>query len=118
MFWRRRARREPVLDTIGSLFNLRLSPGDRAGGPPESKSRQADGEESKNAKPRRSRKKRRRRLRVRFNARRLAYWMFVLLIWGVLGIVALFILISLRLPPLQTLMIPQRPPAVTILGSD
>ena len=32
MFWRRRTRREPVLDTIGSLFHLRLSPGDRAGG--------------------------------------------------------------------------------------
>jgi penicillin-binding protein 1A len=118
MFWRRRKRREPVLDTIGSLFHLRLSPGDRAGGPPESKPRSGEGEASpKGGKSKRARRKRR-RFRLRLDARRLAYWMFVLSIWGVLSLVALFIVVSLRLPPLQSLVVPQRPPSVTILGVD
>jgi penicillin-binding protein 1A len=119
MFWRRqRERREPVLDTIGSLFHLRLSPGDRAGGPPPSKPRAAGGGAApKNGKSARARRKRR-RWRFRFNPRRFAYWLFVLGIWGVLGIATLFIVVSLRLPSLQTLVVPQRPPSVTILGTD
>ena len=119
MFWRRRReRREPVLDTIGSLFHLRLAPGDRAGGPPESKPRAgSNGAARKNGKSGKKRRKRR-RWRFHFNPRRLAYWVFVLAIWGVLGLVALFIVVSLRLPPLQTLVVPQRPPSVTILGFD
>ena len=32
---KRRVKREPVLDTIGSLFHLRLSESDRPGGAPE-----------------------------------------------------------------------------------
>jgi penicillin-binding protein 1A len=119
MFWRRRReRREPVLDTIGSLFYLRLAPDDRAGGPPESKPRSpGNGTAPKNGKSKRTRRKRR-RWRLRFTPRRLAYWAFVLSIWGVLGLAALFILVSLRLPSLQTLVVPPRPPAVTILGTD
>ena len=82
MFWRRRTRREPVLDTIGSLFHLRLTPGDRAGGPPESKPRSAEGEASPKGGKRKRGRRKRRRLRLRFDARRLAYWMFVLVDLG------------------------------------
>lgn len=119
---KRRERREPVLDTIGSLFHLRLSPGDRAGGAPQSaRPRQAanggspkHGRNGNGKSPRRKRRRWWRRIRVR----RVAYWMMVLAIWGVVALGALFAVVSMRLPSLQTLVLPQRPPAVTILGAD
>jgi penicillin-binding protein 1A len=119
MFWRRRReRREPVLDTIGSLFNLRLSSADRAGGAPESgKSRGAGNGGGKKSGSARGRRKRRRWLR-RIRVRRLAYWGAVLTVWGALALAGFFALYSLRLPSIQSLVLPQRPPAVTILGLD
>lgn len=125
MAWRRRReRREPVLDTIGSLFHLRLSPGDRAGSAPDSGKPRASGG-GKNGKSGngksgngKSRVPRWRRLFARVRVRRLAYWCLVLGIWGVLGLTGLFIWHSMRLPPIQSLMIPQRPPSITIQSAD
>jgi penicillin-binding protein 1A len=118
---KRRERREPVLDTIGSLFHLRLSPGDRAGGSPDSARARAGGngaaKNEKREKHRRARRNRRRWL-PQIRLRRVAYWSFVLAIWGVLGLAGLFVVHSMRLPSLQSLVLPQRPPAVSIVGLD
>ena len=113
---KRRERREPVLDTIGSLFHLRLTPGDRAGGSSDSARPKADGA-GRGEKSSRLRRKRGRWL-PHIRARRLAYWCFVLAIWGTVAIAALFVVHSLRLPSLQSLVLPQRPPAVSIVGLD
>ena len=124
MVWRkRRERREPVLDTIGSLFHLRLDARERPGGPPESRARGGNGRPRKNGRngkngngksPRRKRGRWWRRIR----ASRLAYWTMVLGIWGAVGLAGAFALISLRLPPLHSLVVPQRPPSVTIVAFD
>jgi penicillin-binding protein 1A len=111
---KKRTRREPVLDTIGSLFHLRLSPGDRAGGAGDSAKSNGNGKAEKSARARR----RRGRFLPRIRIRRLAYWCFVLAIWGALGLTALFIVHSMRLPSWQALVVPQRPPAVSIVGVD
>jgi penicillin-binding protein 1A len=122
MFWRRRReRREPVLDTIGSLFHLRLDARDRAGGSPQSfRARGGNGSAQKNGRNGGGKSPRRKRGRWwrRIRASRLAYWVIVLGIWGVLALAGLFIVASLRLPPLQSLVVPQRPPSITILGLD
>ena len=115
---KRRERREPVLDTIGSLFHLRLTPGDRAGGSSDSAKPKANGNGGgKSKKSARARGKYRRWL-PRVRLRRLAYWCIVLAIWGVLGLTALFLAHSMRLPSLQSLVVPPRPPAVSIVGLD
>jgi penicillin-binding protein 1A len=110
---KRRVRREPVLDTIGSLFHLRLTESDRAGGPSE----RASAGDSKSEKPARAKRKRRRWL-PHINLKRLAYWCVVLGIWCVLALAGLFIFISMRLPAWQELAVPRRPPAVSIVGLD
>lgn len=126
MLWRkrRRERREPVLDTIGSLFHLRLDPRERAGGAPEpsrvrggSARPQKNGKSGTNGGTKASRRKRGRWWR-RIPAKRLAYWTVVLGIWGVLALLGLFTVASVRLPPLHSLVVPQRPPSVTILALD
>jgi penicillin-binding protein 1A len=109
---KRRVRREPVLDTIGSLFHLRMSEADRAGGAPE----RANGG-AKSEKPARAKRKRRRWLPP-IRVKRLAYWCAVLGLWGVLALASLFIVFSLRLPAWQDLVVPQRPPSITIVGLD
>ncbi|HEX5779643.1 MAG TPA: transglycosylase domain-containing protein [Xanthobacteraceae bacterium] len=108
---KRRVKREPVLDTIGSLFHLRLSESDRPGGAPE----RASG--SKSEKPARAKKKRRRWL-PKIRVKRLAYWCVVLGIWGTLAVAGLFAWHSMRLPAMQDLVLPQRPPSISIVGLD
>jgi penicillin-binding protein 1A len=112
---KRRVRREPVLDTIGSLFHLRLTESDRAGGPSERAFARDGG--SKSEKPARAKKKRRRWL-PHINVKRLAYWCVVLGIWCVLALGGLFIWHSMRLPALHELVIPKRPPSISIVGLD
>jgi len=111
---KRRIKREPVLDTIGSLFHLRLSEADRAGGAPERASGKGG---AKSEKPARAKKKRRRWL-PHIRVKRLAYWCVVLGLWGVLALASLFIVFSLRLPAWQDLVVPQRPPSISIVGLD
>ncbi|MFG1294340.1 transglycosylase domain-containing protein [Xanthobacter variabilis] len=48
----------------------------------------------------------------------LVKWSFILAIWGVIGIIGVIAYEASKLPPMQTLMIPKRPPTVTILGAD
>lgn len=50
--------------------------------------------------------------------RRLTYWVFVMGIWGVLGFGGLLLFYGSRLPPIDQLAVPKRPPNIAILGSD
>jgi penicillin-binding protein 1A len=117
MFWTRRKyeRREPVL-AAGSLFDLKLGPNDRAGGPlqtvrPNSAPGGAKPPSSKKRKP--PRKKRR-----PLTLRRLFYWCVVLGIWAAVAVGVVVALHMMKLPPIQSLVVPKRPPTITILGLD
>ena len=48
----------------------------------------------------------------------LAYWIFVLGIWGVVGLGGLTAYYASQLPPIDQLAVPKRPPDIQILGSD
>jgi penicillin-binding protein 1A len=49
---------------------------------------------------------------------RLAYWSVVLGVWGVVGLVALFAYHASKLPPIDQLAVPKRPPNIAILSTD
>ncbi|MBO0751554.1 MAG: transglycosylase domain-containing protein, partial [Bradyrhizobiaceae bacterium] len=49
---------------------------------------------------------------------RLAYWGTVLALWTVIGLGALFTWVGFHLPPVQSLHVPKRPPAIEIRGAD
>jgi penicillin-binding protein 1A len=67
-------------------------------------------------KEKRSPRKRRHRTGGLF--RTLAYWTFVLAIWGVVAMAALAGYYGSQLPPIDQLAIPKRPPNIAILASD
>jgi penicillin-binding protein 1A len=47
---------------------------------------------------------------------RMLYWGLVLGLWGTIATVGAFLWIAAHLPPIQSLEVPKRPPAVQILG--
>jgi penicillin-binding protein 1A len=49
---------------------------------------------------------------------RLLYWSSVAAVWAVIGVAGLFIWVAMHLPPIHSLEIPKRPPAVQIVGLD
>ena len=51
-------------------------------------------------------------------ARRLAYWTFVLAIWGGVAAAGLLIYYASQLPPIDQLAVPRRPPNIAILAED
>ncbi|MGR7995610.1 MULTISPECIES: transglycosylase domain-containing protein [unclassified Xanthobacter] len=48
----------------------------------------------------------------------LVKWGMVLAVWGVIAVAGVIAYEASKLPPMQTLMIPKRPPTVTIQGAD
>jgi penicillin-binding protein 1A len=115
MFWRRRReRREPVLDTFGSLFDLKLNAGDRAGGPPETAKPRAPKSSPRRPKGRGPKKQRSRRDRLR----RVVYWSLVVTVWCVIAAGGVAFWQAMQLPSIHALVLPKRPPTVTILGDD
>ena len=119
-------RREPVLGTHGSLHGLRLSPGDRAGGTIEADRPQRETPAPKQRKPKKSRERGKTRDksrgksggRWRGNIRTLLYWCFVAAVWAVIALAALIGWHMMKLPPINSLVVPKRPPTITILGID
>jgi penicillin-binding protein 1A len=49
---------------------------------------------------------------------RLAYWSTVLALWSAIGLAGLFTWVGFHLPPIQSLKVPKRPPAIEISASD
>ncbi len=117
MFWTRRKdeRCEPVL-AAGSLFDLKLDPNDRAGGPLQTARRNSARGGAKPAAPKK-RKPGRKKPR-RLTLRRLVYWCFVLGIWAAVAAGGVVAWHMMKLPPIQSLVVPKRPPTITILGLD
>lgn len=127
MAWgkQRNERREPVLGTHGSLSGLKLNPRDRAGGAVESENPKASSSgSSREPVPKKTKSKSRRKPRAsgagraRIRLRRLAYWGSVLAIWCTVALGALIGWHMMRLPPVDSLVVPKRPPTITILGRD
>jgi penicillin-binding protein 1A len=130
MVWGRQdsKRREPVLGTHGSLYGLRLSPGDRAGGAVEAERPQREAPPRPPAPKPRKPKKNREQARgkrggksggkFRGNIRTLIYWCFVAGVWAAIALAALIGWHMMRLPPISSLVVPKRPPTITILGID
>jgi penicillin-binding protein 1A len=99
---KRKARKiEPRFeDSPRQADELRIEPEDRP--PPRAR-----------AKPQKKRKADRRSI-----LGALAYWTFVLAIWGVIGLTALAGYYGSQLPPIDQLAIPKRPPNIAILAAD
>ena len=118
MFWtkRRQERREPVL-AAGSLLDVRLDPDDRAGGPPPTPRAKSAPGNPKPPSPKKSKKPRRKKSRP-ITLRRIFYWCFVLGIWAAVAVGGVLALHLMKLPPIQSLVVPKRPPTITILGLD
>jgi penicillin-binding protein 1A len=96
----------------GASLDLRLGPHDRTGGPPL-----ARGTARRHDEPTRAGKKRRGGKR-RSRLGRLIYWGAVLGLWAAIALVSLLAYVGIHLPPIQSLEIPKRPPAVLILGAN
>jgi penicillin-binding protein 1A len=96
-------------------LDLRLNPQDRTGGPPLA-ARGDGGRRRREEAPPREKKRRRAGGGSRSLVRRGLYWSVVLTLWGAIAAVALVVWIGIRLPPIQSLEIPKRPPSVLILG--
>jgi penicillin-binding protein 1A len=118
MFWTRRKyeRREPVLAS-GSLFDLKLDQRDRAGGPLHPARPNSTNGGGKPPSPKKSRKPRRKKSRP-VTLRRLVYWCVVLGIWAAVAVGGVVAFHIMKLPPIQSLVVPKRPPTITILGLD
>jgi penicillin-binding protein 1A len=132
-----KGRREPRFDAFPIPgFGLRLSPRDRLTGPSEeSESRRAAtarkerraasdearprkraGEDKGAARPTGNRSGTGGGGKRRSLLGRMVYWAVVLGLWGAIAAVGAFLWIAAHLPPIQSLEVPKRPPAVQILG--
>jgi penicillin-binding protein 1A len=119
----RRKRRKRVEPHFGSRApDLRADPQERlvASRSAKRRSRQdADHEQDEAPRPRKSgRKAARSTPRRRSLIGRLAYWAVVAGVWGVIGFVALFAYHASKLPPIDQLAVPKRPPNIAILSAD
>ena len=98
-------------------LDLRLRPQDRTGGPPPA--RGEGGRRRDERSPRTARKRGRGGGgKGRSRLGRLIYWAAVLALWAAIAAVGLVVYIGIHLPPIQSLEIPKRPPAVLILGAN
>jgi len=107
----RSKRREPRMNNRDARLDLRMNARDRVGG-----SHTGAGRSSREDRPQRKRVSRGGRGRGPF--RRLFYWMFVLALWGGFALSGLIAWQFTKLPPIQTLVVPKRPPTITIVGLD
>jgi penicillin-binding protein 1A len=103
----RSKRREPRLNNRDMRLDLRMNARDRAGASHSARNSRDDG----------ARKKRRSRGGCG-PIGRLFYWMFVLALWGGFALSGLIAWQFTKLPPIQTLVVPKRPPSITIVGLD
>ena len=106
-----RARIEPRLDWPGERgedHELRADPADRP----------ATARRAKTAKPRSRARKTRRRPLIGALFGRLLYWTAVVGVWAVIGLGGVVAYYASRLPPIDQLAVPKRPPNIAILADD
>ncbi len=99
----------------GSSLDVRLTPQDRTGGPV--KGRADTGRRRRDSTPPREPKKRKSG-KGRSGFGRIIYWGFVLALWALIAGIGALVWIGIHLPPIESLEIPKRPPAVLILGAN
>ena len=112
MAWRREGGRKRAPDA--GRLDLRLRPQNRTDGPPAS--RGDSGRRRRHDPSPREGRKRRRGGKGRSGIGRLIYWGAVLALWAIIAAIGTLVWIGIRLPPIQSLEIPKRPPSVLILG--
>src|SRR5579884_2509287 len=112
MAWRQRRKH----GGDAAAIELRLRPQDRIGGPP--KGRDNSRRRRDDAAPQPRRRPKRGGGEGRFGGGQLFYWSAVLALWLVIAAIGTVIWIGIRLPPIQSLEIPKRPPSVLILGAN
>jgi penicillin-binding protein 1A len=98
-----------------SSLDVRLTPQDRTGGPV--KGRADTGRRRRDSTPPREPKKRKSG-KGRSGFGRIIYWGFVLALWALIAGIGALVWIGIHLPPIESLEIPKRPPAVLILGAN
>jgi penicillin-binding protein 1A len=106
---KKRTRIEPRLDWPGGRGDdgeLRADPADRPPGPSRKRA----------ARP--ARGKRRRQPLIGSLFGRLAYWGVVAAVWAVIALGGVFAYYASRLPPIDQLAVPKRPPNIAILADD
>lgn len=124
-------RREPALKRTETPFDIRLDARDRAAQPaasrrPAKEQRFPDEEPAftRTAKPAPKKAKTSKAAPRKAPKRRgpllwrLFKWGAVLAVWAILAVAGVVAYEASKLPPMQTLMVPKRPPTVTILGAD
>ncbi|MBY0533154.1 MAG: PBP1A family penicillin-binding protein [Xanthobacteraceae bacterium] len=107
----RSKRREPRTNHRDARLDLRLSARDRAGASYSGSGRSHRDERA-------PKKRRSRGGSGRGPIGRFFYWMFVLALWGGFALSGLIAWQFTKLPPIQTLVVPKRPPTITIVGLD
>lgn len=110
-----RERREPKFDAPRPIIDLRVTARDRAGAANDDKSR---GRAEPAAERGRKRKGGRGGGRNRSVLGRLVYWGVVVGIWALIAVAGVITWVAAHLPPIQSLEVPKRPPAIQIVGLD
>ncbi len=113
----RRAGWKRALDA--ARLDLRLRPQDRTGGPLKtrgdgSRRRRKDTSPPQKTRPRRGGGGGKGRSALGH----LLYWGVVLTLWVVIAAIGALVWVGIRLPPIESLEIPKRPPSVLILGAS
>jgi penicillin-binding protein 1A len=139
-------RREPLFDATPTPgLDLRPDPRDRPGGAPEGRRARPDPQtprspiararraaDDERAAPARGRAAEERRPQDRRTKRgrggggsrhrsglgRLVYWTVVLGLWATIAVTGTIAWVAARLPPIQSLEVPKRPPGIQILAAD
>jgi penicillin-binding protein 1A len=116
-FTRSKARKRGGSDRPRGTLDVRLSARDRAMPAQAPAGRNGADAQPRQAKPRSAKKSDGGR-RGRSGFARVAYWGFVLCLWGAIASIALVAWIGAHLPAIQSLEVPKRPPSIRIAGLD
>jgi penicillin-binding protein 1A len=85
---------------------------------PRGGSHRGDIELDEDDRPSRSRRRPARRRRSRSLLGRIAYWGFTFGVWAVIALTAFFAYHAMKLPPIDQIAVPRRPPNIAVVASD
>ena len=99
-------------------LDLRLRPQDRTGGPLKARGDGSRRRRNDASPPQKTRARRGGGGKGRSVLGGLLYWGVVLTLWVVIAAIGTLVWVGIRLPPIQSLEIPKRPPSVLIVGAN